>query len=52
MVVDGGKVVNVKPNPNNAATPEGVCLKGISYVERANSPDRILFPHKRRNNFV
>ena len=47
VVVNGGKVVNVKPNPNNAATPEGVCLKGISYVERANSPDRILFPHKR-----
>ena len=47
VVVDGGKVINVKPNPNNAATPEGVCLKGISYVERANSPDRILFPHKR-----
>lgn len=32
----------------------GVCLKGLSYVERANSPDRILFPYKKnsRGDFV
>ncbi len=40
-------MVNVAPEPANRATPEGICLKGISYVERANSPDRILYPQKR-----
>ncbi len=40
-------MVSIEPNTNNKATPEGACLKGLSYVERANSPDRILYPHKR-----
>lgn len=47
VYVDKGKVVSIEPNTNNKATPEGACLKGLSYVERANSPDRILYPHKR-----
>jgi len=47
VFVDNGKVINIAPNPDNLATPEGICLKGISYVERANSPDRIIYPHKR-----
>lgn len=42
--VDNGKVVNIDPHPDNLATPEGVCLKGLAYVERANSPDRIINP--------
>ncbi|MHC1704638.1 MAG: molybdopterin-dependent oxidoreductase [Tenuifilaceae bacterium] len=50
VFVDNGKVVNIAPNPDNLATPEGICLKGISYVERANSPDRIIYPHKRNAN--
>ena len=44
---DGGKVVNIAPQPLNRATPEGVCLKGLSYLERQNSPDRILYPLKK-----
>lgn len=43
-------MVNVAPEPANRATPEGICLKGISYVERANSPDRILYPQKRNTS--
>ena len=35
------------PTPDNRATPEGVCLKGLSYVERVQSPDRILHPLRR-----
>lgn len=31
----------------NRATPEGPCIKGLAYVERANSKDRILYPQKR-----
>ncbi len=45
--VDKGKIVNIEPNPDNQATAEGICLKGLSYIERANSPDRILFPQKK-----
>lgn len=50
VFVDNNHVVNVAPLPENLATPNGVCLKGLSYVERANSKDRILYPHKRIAN--
>lgn len=42
--VKDNKVVNIDPHSGNRATPEGICLKGLAYVERANSPDRILKP--------
>jgi anaerobic selenocysteine-containing dehydrogenase len=44
---DDGKVVKIDPQPLNLSTPEGICLKGLSYVERVNSPRRILHPLKR-----
>lgn len=50
VVVDNNKVVNVSPLSSNLATPKGVCLKGQSYVERANSKERILFPQKNVGN--
>ncbi|HOZ13867.1 MAG TPA: molybdopterin-dependent oxidoreductase [Tenuifilaceae bacterium] len=50
VIVDNNKVVNVSPLSSNLATPKGVCLKGQSYVERANSKERILYPHKRVGN--
>lgn len=50
VIVDNNKVVNVSPLPSNLATPKGVCLKGQSYVERANSKERILYPYKRVGN--
>jgi len=46
---DDGKVINIDPQPLNRATPEGICLKGLSYVERVNSPERILHPLKKVN---
>jgi len=46
---DDGKVINIDPEPLNLATPEGICLKGLSYVERVNSPKRILHPLKKMN---
>lgn len=49
MQVDKGKVVGINPLPLNRATPFGGCLKGLSYVERANSPDRIIYPLKKVN---
>ncbi len=47
--IDKGKVVNIDPQPLNKATPEGICLKGLSYIERVNSPRRILHPLKKIN---
>jgi anaerobic selenocysteine-containing dehydrogenase len=45
--VENGRIVNFEPHPSNRATPEGVCLKGLSYFERAHSPERILHPLKK-----
>jgi len=41
------KICRIEANPLNKATPKGACLKGLSYVERVYSPDRILTPLKR-----
>ncbi|MBN1252292.1 MAG: molybdopterin-dependent oxidoreductase [Bacteroidales bacterium] len=52
--VENGKIVNIDPHSENKATPEGVCLKGLAYIERANSKDRILYPlikNKKTGNF-
>ena len=38
----------MEPHPDNHATPEGACLKGLSYVERVRSPARILHPLHRK----
>jgi len=48
VTVADGKLVAVEPAPANEATSEGPCLKGLSYVERAHSPDRILHPLRRQ----
>jgi len=45
--VSNGKLRMIEPDAQNLATPEGVCLKGLSYIERVYSPDRILSPLKR-----
>ncbi|MHB0972290.1 MAG: molybdopterin-containing oxidoreductase family protein [Thermoanaerobaculia bacterium] len=45
--VEGNRVVEIAGLPKNLATPEGPCLKGLAYVERASSPDRIVRPQKR-----
>jgi anaerobic selenocysteine-containing dehydrogenase len=46
--VEDGRIRRIEPHPGNRATPEGVCLKGLSYYERAHSPDRILHPMRRQ----
>jgi anaerobic selenocysteine-containing dehydrogenase len=45
--IENGEVRRIEPHPGNRATPEGVCLKGLSYVERVRSPDRVLTPLRR-----
>jgi anaerobic selenocysteine-containing dehydrogenase len=47
VLVEDGKIINIEPHPANRATPEGICLKGLSYVERANSPNRLIYPLKK-----
>ena len=50
--VKDGKIVNFEPHPGNRATPKGVCLKGLSYFERAHSSQRILHPLKKNSRGV
>ena len=45
--VEDGKLVAIEPHSRNLATAEGPCLKGLSYVERNNSKDRIIHPLKK-----
>ncbi len=45
--VENGEISTIEPQPMNKATPEGICLKGLSYIERAKSKERILYPLKR-----
>ncbi len=46
VLVEDGIIVNFEPHSDNRATPEGICLKGLSYKERVYSKKRILHPLK------
>jgi anaerobic selenocysteine-containing dehydrogenase len=46
--VEDGRIRRIEPHPGNEATPGGACLKGLAYVERVYSPDRILYPLRRK----
>jgi anaerobic selenocysteine-containing dehydrogenase len=48
VTVEEGRLLKVEPTPENRATAEGPCLKGLSYVERAHSADRVTRPLRRR----
>jgi anaerobic selenocysteine-containing dehydrogenase len=48
VTVAHGRVTALDAHEGNRATPEGPCLKGLSYVERVHSPERILHPMVRR----
>ncbi len=47
VTVENNRVTRIEAHPENRATSEGVCLKGLSYVERQYSADRIKTPLKR-----
>ncbi len=47
VTVEHGQVTAMDPHEGNPATSEGACLKGLSYLERVTSPERILHPMKR-----
>src|SRR5664279_5396588 len=42
--VENNHIRKILPYAGNRATPEGPCIKGLSYIERANSNERILHP--------
>jgi anaerobic selenocysteine-containing dehydrogenase len=48
VTVEQGRVIAIDPHEGNLATSEGPCLKGLSYLERTTSPDRITHPLRRR----
>ncbi|MCL4838268.1 MAG: molybdopterin-dependent oxidoreductase [Thermoanaerobaculia bacterium] len=50
VTVENGRLVRVEGVPANRATPEGPCLKGLAYVERSHSPDRVVQPLARRRD--
>ncbi len=45
--VEDGRLRAIETHPDNLATSEGVCLKGLSYIERVYSSDRLLHPLQR-----
>ena len=45
--VEDGRLVKIEGDPENPATEGEVCLKGLSYVERAHSRDRLTSPLRR-----
>ena len=46
--VENGRIRRIEAHESNRATDGGPCLKGLAYVERVYSPDRILYPLKRK----
>jgi anaerobic selenocysteine-containing dehydrogenase len=48
--VENNTIRRILPYPGNLATPEGPCIKGLSYIERTHSPHRIIHPLKRNKN--
>lgn len=50
VTVEEGRLVAVAGDERNRATPDGPCLKGLAYVERVHSPDRLTRPLRRGRN--
>lgn len=42
--VENNKIIRILPYEANRATPEGPCIKGLSYIERTHSSERIITP--------
>jgi len=48
VFTEEGRVVRILPFEGNLATPEGPCIKGLAYLEREYSPDRLIYPLKKQ----
>ncbi|MGB6580311.1 MAG: molybdopterin-dependent oxidoreductase, partial [Streptosporangiaceae bacterium] len=45
--VRGGRAVEVRGDPAHPFTRGGLCVKVNNYVDKAYSPDRVLYPMRR-----
>lgn len=50
VFTEGGRVKRILPYEGNLATPEGPCIKGLSYLEREYSAERIIYPLRRQHD--
>ncbi len=48
VFTEEGRVKRILPYEGNLATPEGPCIKGLSYLEREYSSERIIYPLQRQ----
>ncbi|MBE0679908.1 MAG: molybdopterin-dependent oxidoreductase [Bacteroidales bacterium] len=48
VFTEDGIVKRILPYEGNLATPEGPCIKGLSYLEREYSASRIIYPLQRQ----
>lgn len=48
VFTEDGRVKRILPYEGNLATPEGPCIKGLSYLEREYSSSRIICPLQRQ----
>ena len=51
--VENNIIKRILPFKGNLATPEGPCIKGLAYIERTHSPERLIHPlvKKKDNTF-
>lgn len=47
VTVEGDRILEIQGDPENSATEGTVCLKGLSYAQRARHPDRLTGPLRR-----
>ncbi len=50
VLVSDNKIQRILPSGGNLATPEGPCIKGLSYIERSSSSQRIIHPLERQSD--
>ncbi|HPS77539.1 MAG TPA: molybdopterin-dependent oxidoreductase [Thermoanaerobaculaceae bacterium] len=48
--IEDGQIRRIEPHPGNLATGKGVCIKGLAYVERSVSPNRLTVPLRRKDD--
>ncbi|MEO1028775.1 MAG: molybdopterin-dependent oxidoreductase, partial [Pseudomonadota bacterium] len=49
LIVEGGKVTDIKPNADHVGTEGFACMKGLNQHKMYDSPDRLETPLKRLN---
>jgi anaerobic selenocysteine-containing dehydrogenase len=47
--VENNRIKRILPFAENLATPEGPCIKGLSYMERAHSEKRLIHPLRKNS---